>query len=159
MSTKLVYLENMHDLEADAYIERVDKQNGRDVVYLDQTILYPQGGGQPYDKGVIQGGHTKFIVEEVRFVDGDVLHFGHFEGYPFMQGEDVHIIVDGDRRKLNARLHSGGHLVDMAVSKIKSDWIPGKGKPHQARNSGLFAQFFLSKTAKNGVTPMSPEKF
>jgi Ser-tRNA(Ala) deacylase AlaX len=127
MSTKLVYLENMHDLEADAFVERVEKQDGRDVVYLDQTILYPQGGGQPYDQGLIQGGATKFIVEEVRFVDGDVLHFGHFEGYPFMPGEDVHIVVDGDRRKLNARLHSGGHLVDMAVTKLGLDWVPGKG--------------------------------
>lgn len=117
----------MHDLEADAYVERVDQQNGRDVVYLDQTILYPQGGGQPYDKGVIQSQDTKFIVEEVRFVDGDVLHIGHFEGQPFMQGEDVHIVVDADRRKLNARLHSGGHIVDMAVSKLGLNWTPGKG--------------------------------
>lgn len=127
MSTKLLYLEQMHDLEADAYVERIEKQDGRDVVYLDQTILYPQGGGQPYDKGVIQSPDTKFIVEEVRFVDGDVLHIGHFEGQPFMQGEDVHIVVDGERRKLNARLHSGGHLVDMAVTKLGFDWIPGKG--------------------------------
>lgn len=127
MSTKLTYLENMHNLEADAYIERIDKQDGRDVVYLDQTILYPQGGGQPYDKGVIRGGDTTFIVEEVRFVDGNVLHIGHFEGYPFMQGEDVHISVDGERRKLNARLHSGGHLVDMAVSMLKPNWVPAKG--------------------------------
>lgn len=127
MSTQLSYLEHMHDLEADAYVERLDKQNGRDVVYLDQTILYPQGGGQPYDTGVIQNEDTKFIVEEVRFVDGDVLHIGNFEGRPFMQGEDVHIVVDADRRKLNARLHSGGHLVDMAVTKLGLEWIPGKG--------------------------------
>lgn len=123
----MLYLENMHDLEADAYVERVESQNGRDVVYLDQTILYPQGGGQPYDKGVIQSPDTTFIVEEVRFVDGDVLHIGRFEGQPFMQGEDVHIVVDGDRRRLNARLHSGGHLVDMAIAKFGLDWTPGKG--------------------------------
>ena len=127
MSTKLLYLEQMPDLEADAHIERIDKQDGRDVVYLDQTILYPQGGGQPYDKGIVQSRDTKFIVEEARFVDGEVLHIGHFEGQPFMQGEDVHIVVDGDRRKLNARLHSGGHLVDMAVTKLGLNWIPGKG--------------------------------
>jgi Ser-tRNA(Ala) deacylase AlaX len=127
MSTKLLYLENMHDLEADAYVERVDKQDGRDVVYLDQTILYPQGGGQPYDTGVIQNEDTKFIVEEVRFVDGEVLHIGHFEGRSFIQGEDAHIIVDADRRRLNARLHSAGHVVDMAVSNLCPDWVPAKG--------------------------------
>ena len=127
MSTKLTYLEDMHDLEADAYVERVEQQNGRDIVYLDQTILYPQGGGQPYDKGVIQSQDTKFIVEEVRFVDGDVLHIGHFEGQPFMQGEDVHVVVGAERRRLNARLHSGGHLVDMAITKLGLDWVSSKG--------------------------------
>jgi len=129
MSTKLLYLENMHDLEADAYVEHVDQQEGRTIVYLDQTILYPQGGGQPYDTGVIQNEDTKFIVEEVRFIDGEVLHIGHFEGSSrsLMQGEDVHIVVDAERRKLNARLHSAGHLVDMAVSQFSPEWVPAKG--------------------------------
>ena len=127
MSTILFYLDHMHDLEGDAVVERVDQQADRSVVYLDQTILYPQGGGQPYDKGVIQGSGTKFIVEEVRFMDGEVLHFGHFEGQPFMPGEDVHIVVDAERRQLNTRLHSGGHLVDMAVNQLGFDWTPGKG--------------------------------
>lgn len=127
MSTKLLYLESMYDLQANAYVEHVEQQDGRSVVYLDQTILYPQGGGQPYDTGVIENEDTRFIVEEVRFVDGEVLHFGHFEGRPFIQGEDVHITVDTERRKLNARLHSGGHLVDMAVSQIKPEWVPAKG--------------------------------
>ncbi len=127
MSTKLLYLENMYDLEADAYVERIEQQEGRTVVYLDQTILYPQGGGQPYDTGVIQNEDTRFVVEEVRFVDGDVLHIGHFDGRPFIQGEDVHIVVDAERRHLNARLHSAGHLVDMAVSQLRTDWVPAKG--------------------------------
>jgi Ser-tRNA(Ala) deacylase AlaX len=117
----------MHTLEADAYVEHIDQIDGRTVVYLDQTILYPQGGGQPYDKGVIQNEDTKFVVEEVRFVEGEVLHIGHFEGRPFIQGEDVHIVVDGHRRELNARLHSAGHLVDLAVSTIGVDWVPLKG--------------------------------
>lgn len=127
MSTVLSYLEHMHDLEANAHVDHIGEQNGRSVVYVDQTILYPQGGGQPYDTGVIQNDDTRFIVEEVRFMDGEVLHIGHFEGQPFMQGEDVRIVVDADRRTLNARLHSAGHLVDMAVSRLGLDWVPSKG--------------------------------
>lgn len=127
MNTKLSYLENVHDLEADAYVERVVQQEGRTVVCLDQTILYPQGGGQPYDTGVIQNEDTKFIVEEVRFLDGDVLHIGHFDGRPFIQGEDVRVTVDEIRHHLNCRLHSAGHLVDMAISQVAADWVPVKG--------------------------------
>lgn len=126
-STNLLYLERMHDLECDAYVEQVTQIDGHSVVILDQTVLYAQGGGQPYDTGVIESEDTKFIVEEVRFVDGYVHHIGHFEGRAFIQGEDVHCTVDKERRTLNSRLHSGGHLVDMAVSQLGIEWTPGKG--------------------------------
>lgn len=126
-TTKLLYMEDMQQLECDAYIENVEQKDGKTVVYLDQTVFYPQGGGQPYDTGTITAGSTKFIVEEVRFVDGLVHHIGHFEGHPFMQGEDVKCVVDRERRELNTRVHSGGHLLDMAVNELGYDWIPGKG--------------------------------
>lgn len=127
MSTKLLCMEDMQALTCKASVERTEQKNGKQIVYLDQTVFYPQGGGQPYDTGIIETGDTKFGVEEVRFVDGEVLHIGHYEGQPFMQGEDVACAVDEQRRKLNTRLHSGGHLLDMAVNELGYDWIPGKG--------------------------------
>jgi len=127
MSTKLLYLENMHDLTCTAYVDRVEQKDGRSVVYLDQTIFYPQGGGQPYDTGTIETEDTKFNVEEGRFIEGEVLHIGYFEGRPFIQGEDVHCQIDAERRQLHKRLHSAGHVLDMAVTKLGYDWIPGKG--------------------------------
>ena len=125
--TKLVYMEHMHQLESDAIVESIEQKDDKTVVVLDQTVFYPQGGGQPFDTGVVTSDDTKFIVEEVRFVDGQVLHIGHFDGRPFIQGEDVKCKVDKDRRELNARLHSGGHILDMAVDRLGLDWIPGKG--------------------------------
>lgn len=125
--TKLLYMEDMQQLECTAYVENVEQKDGRWVVYLDQTVFYPQGGGQPYDTGKITGGATTFVVEEVRFADGLVSHIGHFEGQPFMQGEDVKCTVDAERRALHTRLHSGGHLLDMAVNELGYNWIPGKG--------------------------------
>jgi Ser-tRNA(Ala) deacylase AlaX len=35
--------------------------------------------------------------------------------------------VDGEKRKLYARIHSAGHLLDIAVSKAGLTWVPGKG--------------------------------
>ncbi len=125
--TKLLYLEHMHDMQCNSHVEQVTQTNGRTVVILDQTMLYAQGGGQPYDTGIIENEDTKFIVEEVRFVEGLVHHIGHFEGRTFMQGEDVHCRVNAERRTLNSRLHSAGHLVDMAVSQLEIEWTPGKG--------------------------------
>lgn len=125
--TKLTYLEDFTLLTTKAKVVQVLKENERDVVILDQTIFYPQGGGQPYDKGVMEGPSGKFIVEEVRFGDGFVKHIGHFEHGSFQEGENVNCQVDQERRELHCRLHSAGHVVDMVVHALKLDWIPGKG--------------------------------
>src|SRR3990167_11024894 len=103
MNTKLLYMEDMGQLTCEAVVEKVEHKDGKAIVYLDQTVFYPQGGGQPYDTGFIDGKRSKLIVEEVRFVDGAVLHIGHFEGKDFNDGEAVSCKVDADRRRLHRR--------------------------------------------------------
>ena len=126
-NTKLLYLEDFTLLTYEAKVMSALEEDGRSVVLLDQTIFYPQGGGQPYDKGVIEGPSGKFLVEEVRFADGVVKHIGKFESGSFQIGEIVKCLVDEARRALHSRIHSAGHVVDMAVTTLKLDWIPGKG--------------------------------
>ena len=107
--------------------QRRPARNGKDILILDATIFYPQGGGQPYDTGVIESASGKFIVGEVRFANGVVRHIGRFESGALACGERVSCSVDGARRKLHARLHSAGHLVDKAIYELKLPWKPGKG--------------------------------
>ncbi len=125
--THLLYLEDFTLLSSPASVIDILEENGKTIVLLDKTIFYPQGGGQPYDKGIIESSSGKFLVEEVRFVDGIVKHIGKFEHGTFKKGDVVTCIVDKERRELNSRLHSAGHVVDMAVAALKYDWIPGKG--------------------------------
>jgi Ser-tRNA(Ala) deacylase AlaX len=125
--TKLLYMTDMQLLECSAYVEDVEDKDGKVVVTLDQTVFYPQGGGQPYDNGTISNDNAVFIVEEVRFSEGVVSHIGHFEKGRLMQGEGVTCKVDAERRELNTRLHSGGHVVDTAVNELGYTWTPGKG--------------------------------
>lgn len=125
--THLVYLEDMQRLEDEAAVVAVQPADDRTSVILDRTILYPQGGGQPYDQGVISKVDARFAVEEVRFIDGAVWHIGRFESGSLAPGDAVRLEVDGERRALNARLHSAGHVVDMAVSARNLGWVPGKG--------------------------------
>ncbi len=125
--THLLYLEDFTLLTSKATILAVLQEQGRTIVILDTTIFYPQGGGQPYDKGIIENAAAKFIVEEVRFVDGIVKHYGTFEHGTFHTGDTVTCIVDKERRILHSRLHSGGHVVDMAVTALALPWTPGKG--------------------------------
>lgn len=125
--TNLLYLEHMDQLKAEAIVLDVSEENGKKVIILDQTIFYPQGGGQPYDTGIISSDKSKFIIEQVRYFEGVVKHMGTFENGSFQKGDKVTLEVNKERRLLNSRLHSAGHLVDMAVNEAKPDWVPGKG--------------------------------
>src|SRR5579885_310312 len=124
--TKLIYLEHMQQLTCDAQVEAIEPENEKTAVYLDQTVFYPQGGGQPFDTGMITSSTATFIVDEVRYIEGAVAHKGHFQHGTFTPHEMVHCIVDSIRRSLNARLHSAGHVVDMAVESLPLSWEPTK---------------------------------
>lgn len=125
--TKLLYLEDGGLLVAEAQVLEVREEAGKMVVVLDQTVFYPQGGGQPYDTGTIKGSSGVFIVDEVRFVDGVVLHKGAVQKASIAAGDTVQCSVDEERRQLHRRLHSAGHVLDMAVAQLSLPWIPGKG--------------------------------
>lgn len=126
METKLLYLEKMDQLTGEATVLDVIEENGKQVVILDQTVFYPQGGGQPYDIGEIASGNATLKVEQVRYFEGTVKHIGTFEKGTFQKDDKVTCHVNPERRLLNARLHSAGHMVDMAVYSLKPEWVPTK---------------------------------
>lgn len=128
-NTKLLYLEDFLELAANARVVEIAEENRKTIVLLDATIFYSQGGGQPYDTGVIESasGAARFIVEDTRFTDGIVKHIGHFEHGIFAAGDNVKLSVDAVRRAVHSRLHSAGHIVDMAVAALGLPWTPGKG--------------------------------
>lgn len=127
MTTKLIYLENFELIKYNAKVIDIKTEDNYTILILDSTIFYPQGGGQPYDTGFIENDSGKFIVEEVRFLDGVVKHIGKFEEGHFNIGEEVICLINNERRQLHSKLHSAGHIVDMVVNHLKLDWIPGKG--------------------------------
>jgi Ser-tRNA(Ala) deacylase AlaX len=127
VTTRLRYLEEMDRLELQARVFQADHQEGRDVLILEETVFYPQGGGQPFDQGTIRSPQATLTVDEVRYADGLVRHLGKLEGGPIAKGESVTCQVDPVRRRLNSRVHSAGHVVDMAVTAMGLEWVPGKG--------------------------------
>lgn len=125
--TELLYMSDMSSTEGTAVVQAVQEIDGKTVVFLDQTLFYAQGGGQPYDKGSMTSNSSIFEVEEVRYLDGLIRHIGHFTSGKFSEGETVMLHVDPVRRALHRRLHSGGHVVDLALKRLGIAWIPGKG--------------------------------
>lgn len=132
--TKLVYMEDFDVTTCNAVVERLEEYEGKQVVILDQTCFYAKGGGQDFDLGTITSDSADFTVEAVFFVDGEVKHIGEYTKGSFSVGDNVTCKVDEERRRLNSRIHSAGHTLDMAVRQLGWDWIPGKGAhyPHMA---------------------------
>ncbi|KAI4357240.1 hypothetical protein L6164_001200 [Bauhinia variegata] len=124
--TKLDYYDDMLKLQSTATLLSYYKgDDGRNALILDRTIFYPQGGGQPADNGFIQiaGSELKFVVQDVRSKDGIVFHYGFIESLSVEcesklgKGMEVTLFVDEPRRKLNSRLHSAGHLLDICLPR------------------------------------------
>ena len=63
------------------------------MVELDQTVFYPQGGGQPTDIGVMSCGGKKINVSKVQWRGKVVEHIGVFEGEAFAVGDKVKMEV------------------------------------------------------------------
>lgn len=127
--TKLNYLKDTYVFESNAiFVEIKENEKGKAVI-LEETIFYPQGGGQPADKGQIISDSAVFSVSDVRLDEnGTVWHFGEFENGKFQKGDKVSLKIDKDRRIENAKLHSAGHLLNCAVTKMGIENLePTKG--------------------------------
>ncbi|WP_323960035.1 hypothetical protein GC088_00865 [Arthrobacter sp. JZ12] len=141
MATELLYLDDFDVLNASAKVTSVTVlDDGRLDIELDRTCFYPRGGGQDWDTGTIRSGDVTVEIDEVRLDENGTVHHlgqpgGPTEGGPAVsEGADVVLEVDADRRSLNTRLHSAGHIVDLAVERLGLPWVPGKGAhyPHMS---------------------------
>jgi Ser-tRNA(Ala) deacylase AlaX len=98
------------------------------AVITTETIFYAQGGGQPSDSGTMSSDSgASFEVSSVRNASGGrIIHVGKFTtpGSIFSENQGVHQAIDGVKRDLNSRIHTGGHIVGLAVRHL-SESIPG----------------------------------
>ena len=94
-------------------VVRTGTENGHPYVVLADTICYPEGGGQPADRGTIAG----IGVEDVKAVDGEVRHV--LSG-PAPSGQ-VTVELDWARRFDHMQQHTGQHLLT-AIAHERFGW-------------------------------------
>lgn len=80
------------------------------LVTLDQTGFYPEGGGQPWDTGTLNG----IEVLSVRNQGGRILHQ---VTAPFEEGERAEGIIHWQRRYDNMQHHTGEHILSGLVHR------------------------------------------
>src|SRR3989344_7045283 len=95
--TKLLYLQDSYLKQATAKVAAVDTKDNQTGLILDQTIFYPQGGGQPADHGTITGPSGQLQVNHTSYNNGSTLHLGTLTGNK-KKGNTVELQLDWDRR-------------------------------------------------------------
>ncbi|PKK86312.1 MAG: alanine--tRNA ligase [Thermoplasmata archaeon HGW-Thermoplasmata-1] len=120
-NTRLLYYEQPHSREFDAVVLWAEafKEGGSEEhnarVVLDQTLFYPEGGGQPCDFGVITTPQHSLKVSDVQKVGNTIIHT--VEGR-IKTGEMVHGQIDWDRRQALMRHHTATHIVNGAAQEV-----------------------------------------
>lgn len=134
--TKRLYYEDAYLTEFEAEVVSCRETEGGCIVVLDQTVFYPEGGGQPCDLGILhvldreksgsaeksdaglsEGSEEE--LSEVRVLDvqeggGEVLHFC---SEPLVAGTRVRGRIDRARRLTHMREHSGEHIISGIICK------------------------------------------
>ena len=69
--TRKLYDLDSHRRDFSATVLRCDPDGERYAVVLDQTVFFPEGGGQPADTGVLGGVH----VLDVQLLPDAIVHY------------------------------------------------------------------------------------
>jgi len=111
--TEKLYLSDAYLSRFDANVAAARLHAGKAAVVLDRTAFYPEGGGQPSDRGTIGGAQVEDVVE----VDGEVLHL-LASGESPAPGTRVACQVDWARRFDHMQQHHGQHLLSAVLERL-----------------------------------------
>lgn len=84
-------------------------------IETEESILHPQGGGQPSDVGTIDGAAA--VARSIDYAGVRYLrHYFEDQCPAFEVGQRVTMELDVERRMYHAALHTAGHLIDAVVT-------------------------------------------
>ncbi|MEZ3498599.1 alanyl-tRNA editing protein [Pantoea sp. KPR_PJ] len=124
MTERVYYTSDALEMETDV-VSCTRQEDGRFHVVLSATLFHPQGGGQPSDRGTINGVPLLQAIQ-----DGHTLV--HIMEGPVQPGK-AHLLVDAEVRNLHTRYHSAGHIIGLAGEKFGWLGVKGNHKPGDGR--------------------------
>ena len=137
--TELLFYDDPEGVEFEAVVlDCFERADGYDVV-LDQTLFYPEGGGQPADTGVLRTDDDSFEVRDVQQVGDVVVH--RTDGDPG-HGEIVRGSLDADRRRALMRAHTATHIVGHAAREVLGEHVRQAGAKKGVESSRLDVTHF-----------------
>ena len=135
-STKKLYYEQSSDIEFEAVV--LDFFDGYAVT--DQTLFYPEGGGQPADTGTMVSAESMVRVDDVIKVGEVILH--HISGGVLQRGDRVKGMVDEERRWSLMRHHTATHVILHAAKEVLGAHIHQAGAQKGSESSRMDLRHF-----------------
>jgi alanyl-tRNA synthetase len=118
--TVQLYLKDTYLFNSESLILKTGADEKGYFIILDQTVFYPQGGGQPSDQGIIKNDNFKANVTLVRIINDEIRHYITLLQNQIILNSRVDCLVDKERRLLNSRYHTAAHL----LGNIVESWYP-----------------------------------
>jgi len=120
MNTQPLYYQDPYKTELNCKVLSIEQSTNFLNVILDQTVFYPEGGGQPSDRGML--GDAK--VEYVRLMNGEIIH--QVKGN-IQKDQQIKGILDWNWRYKYMKIHSAGHLLHDVIMTLTKDLTPIRG--------------------------------
>ncbi len=113
MSSFPAYERNPFAASLETRILRMGEENGRPFAILEDTVFYPEGGGQPCDLGAVNG----MAVVDVQKREGEIRHYLEAT----IPVGPASLKLDWFRRFDHMQQHTGQHLLT-AVAQDQFKW-------------------------------------
>ena len=107
METIKLYDKDAYQTEFEAKVVADRIEGDKEFVELDQTLFFPEEGGQSADKGFINGR----VVQDVQIKNGVITHILKKEKSTLAEGEKVQGSIDWEHRFYNMQNHTGEHIL------------------------------------------------
>ncbi|MDY4922481.1 alanyl-tRNA editing protein [Frisingicoccus sp.] len=104
MEIERLYEADPYIREFDARVVACEQVKDHYRILLDRTAFFPEGGGQPGDRGMI----GEALIKDTHEKDGMIWHYSDRGLNP---GNEVHGKIDWDFRFSNMQNHAGEHIV------------------------------------------------
>lgn len=115
METKRLFDEDVMQKECEAEVVRTEPYHGGFAVVLDQTVFFPEGGGQLSDTGTLTAAGKVLAVTHVHEKAGEIFHETK---EPLEPGTKVQAKLDWTVRFDHMQQHCGEHMLSYAFYKL-----------------------------------------